>query len=71
MLDFKPVDTPMNPNVKLLPNQGQPYPYLGKYKKLVGELNYLTMTRPDIVFPITVVNQFLNLPSGSHWIAIV
>ena len=24
MLDYKPVDTPMDPNVKLVPGQGEP-----------------------------------------------
>nr|KYP52090.1 Retrotransposable element Tf2 [Cajanus cajan] len=33
-----------------------------KYKKLVGKLNYLTITRPDISFAVSVVSQFLNSP---------
>ncbi|PNY09233.1 retrovirus-related Pol polyprotein from transposon TNT 1-94 [Trifolium pratense] len=52
LTDCKPVDTPMDPNVKLLPNQGEPYSVPSRYWKLVGKLNYLTMTRPDISFPV-------------------
>ncbi|RVW47850.1 Retrovirus-related Pol polyprotein from transposon RE1 [Vitis vinifera] len=53
MLDCKPVDTPMDPNVKLIPGQGEPLGVPGRYRRLVGKLNYLTITRPDISFPHT------------------
>ena len=29
-------------------------------------LNYLTITRPDIYFPMSVVNQFLQSSCDSH-----
>ncbi|KAK2396286.1 hypothetical protein QL285_057944 [Trifolium repens] len=67
----KPVDTPMDPNVKLLPNQGEPYSDPGRYRRLVGKLNYLTMTRPGISFPVSVVSQFLNSPCDNHWNAVI
>ncbi|RVW28261.1 Retrovirus-related Pol polyprotein from transposon RE1 [Vitis vinifera] len=51
MLECKPVDTPMDPNVKLVPGQGEPLRDHGRYRRLVGKLNYLTITRPDISFP--------------------
>ncbi|RVW40090.1 Retrovirus-related Pol polyprotein from transposon RE2 [Vitis vinifera] len=35
MLDCKPVDTPMDPNVKLIPGQGEPLADLGRYRRLV------------------------------------
>ena len=59
MLDCKPVATPMDPNVKLIPGQGELLRDLGRYRKLVGKLNYLTITQPDISFPTSVVSQFL------------
>ena len=59
MLDCKPVDTLMDPNVKLVPGQGEPLRNQGRYRQLVGGLNYLTITRPDISFPVSVVSQFL------------
>jgi len=37
----------------------------------VGKLNYLTLTRPDISFPVSTVSQFLNSPCDSHWNAVV
>ena len=56
MLDCKPVDTSMDPNVKLVPRQGEPLRDPGRYRRLVGRLNYLTITRPDISFPVSVVS---------------
>ncbi|RVW99699.1 Retrovirus-related Pol polyprotein from transposon RE1 [Vitis vinifera] len=71
MLDCKPVDTPMDPNVKLIPGQGEPLGDPGRYRRLVGKLNYLTITRPDISFPVSVVSQFLQSPCDSHWDAVI
>lgn len=70
MLDCKPIDTPMDPNVKLLLNQGELYSNPGRYR-LVGKLNYLTMTRPDTLFVVSVVSQFLNSPYDSHSTVVV
>ena len=44
MLDCKPVDTPMDPNVKLVPRRRELLRDPGKYRRLVGKLNYLTIT---------------------------
>ena len=66
MLDCKPVDTVMDPNVKLVPRQGESLGDPGRYRRLVGKLNYLTITRLDISFPVSVVSQFLQSPCDSH-----
>ncbi|RVW76761.1 Retrovirus-related Pol polyprotein from transposon RE2 [Vitis vinifera] len=71
MLDCKPVDTPMDPNVKLISGQGEPLGDPGRYRRLVGKLNYLTITRPDISFPVSVVSQFLQSPCDSHWDVVI
>ncbi|RVW71987.1 putative protein phosphatase 2C 55 [Vitis vinifera] len=55
MLDCKPVDTPMDQNVKLIPGHGEPLGDPGSYRRLVGKLNYLTITRPDISFPVFTI----------------
>ena len=56
MFDCKLVDTPMDLNVKLVLGQGEPLRDPGRYPRLVGKLNYLTVTRPDISFPMSIVN---------------
>ena len=71
MLDYKPVDTPMDPNVKLVPGQGEPLRNLRRYRRLVDKLNYLTITRPNISFPMSIVSWFLQSPCDSHWDAAI
>ncbi|RVX14341.1 Retrovirus-related Pol polyprotein from transposon RE1 [Vitis vinifera] len=51
--------------------QGEPLGDPGRYRRLVGKLNYLTITRPDISFPVSVVSQFLQSPCDSHWDAVI
>jgi len=65
MLNAKLVDTLMDPNVKLVPNQREPYSNRVRYTRLVGKLNYLTMTRPNITF-VVIVSQCLNTPCQNH-----
>ena len=71
MLDCKPVDTHMDLNVKLVQGQGESLGVPGRYRRLVGKLNYFTITWPDISFPISVVSQFLQSPCDSHWDAVI
>ena len=71
MLDCKPVDSPMDPNVKLVPGQGKPLRDPRGYQRLVCKMNYLTITQPDISFPVSVVSQFLQSPCDSHLDAVV
>ena len=56
MLDCKLVDTLMDMNVKLVPSQGELLRDPRRYRRLVGKLNYLTITQPDISFPVSVVS---------------
>ena len=71
MLDCKPADSPMDPNLKLLPNQGETYSNPERYRRLVGKLIYLTITRPDISFAVGVVSQFMQSPHNDHWDAVI
>jgi hypothetical protein len=65
MLDCRPIDTPMDPNVKLL-FQGEPLKDLGRYRRLVGRLNYQYVTRPNITIAVNIVSQFMRAPCDSH-----
>ena len=66
MLDCKLVHTPIDLNVKLIPRQGEHLRDSRRYLQLVGKLNYLTIIRPDISFPVSVVSQLLQPPCDSH-----
>ena len=41
-----------------------------QYRIIVGALQYLTLTRPDISFSVNKVCQFLHAPTTSHWTAV-
>ena len=56
MLGCKPINILMDPNVKLVPGQGEPLCDPGRYRRLVGKLNYLAITPPDISFRVNVVS---------------
>ena len=72
MTNCKPVSTPLSISEKLSMEQGEP---LGsedstKYRSVVGALQYLTLTRPDLSFPVNKVCQFLHSPTTQHWTAV-
>ncbi|XP_077252529.1 uncharacterized protein LOC143891919 [Tasmannia lanceolata] len=70
-LGVKPVAAPMDPNVKLVPEDGDLLKDPGRYRRLVGKLIYLTVTRPDISYAVGVVSQYMTSPRTSHWNAVV
>ena len=37
-----------------------------RYQRLIGRLIYLSHTRPDIAFAVSVVSQFMHDPRTSH-----
>ena len=57
LLNVKLVSTPMDSNVKLPLDQGEPLIDPKRYKRLVGKLNYLIYTRP-LSFAMSMISQF-------------
>lgn len=66
MLGCKPVDTPMDPYKKIGMEKDSLPVDKGRYQRLVGRLIYLSHTRPDISFPVSMVSQFMNYPTEEH-----
>lgn len=42
-----------------------------RYWRLVEKLNYLTITRPNISYIMSVANQFLETPKIPHWYGLI
>jgi histone deacetylase 1/2 len=40
-----------------------------QYRSIVGALQYLTLTRPDLSFSVNKVCQYLHAPTTAHWTA--
>ena len=38
-----------------------------KFMQLVGSLNFLTTTRPDIDFIVGILSRFMHKPCEGHW----
>ena len=37
------------------------------FKILAGSLMYLTATRPDIIYGVSLTSRFMEPPKDSHW----
>ena len=71
LLGAKSCETPMDPNVKLVVDEGEIFSEPEKYRRLVGKLNYLTITRSNIAFSVSVFSQFMTAPTTVHWDALI
>jgi len=71
MLDCKPVDTPTNQNQKLGGNSDSTPTNKEQYLKLVGKIIYLSHTRPDRAYAVSVVNQYMQNLSEVHMHAVI
>ena len=55
-LGTKPCSTPMTPNVQITKERDL-FEDPQRYRRLVGKLNYLTVTRSDITYLVSVLSQ--------------
>jgi len=68
----RPEKFPMEQYLKLTPDDGVKYlkdPI--KYRRLVGRLIYLTVTRPDIAFSVRTLSQYIQDPQKPHWDVVI
>jgi histone deacetylase 1/2 len=72
MSNCKGVTSPMSSSEKLTAHDGVPLQVedITKYRSVVGALQYLTMTRPDISYSVNKVCQYLHAPTSVHWMAV-
>lgn len=68
---LKKAVTPLPLNLRLNNQDGEPLQDAEKYRSLVGKLNFLTNTRPDISFTIQTLSQFIQPPRTPHWQALI
>lgn len=62
----KPTQFPFPQGLKLSSDTGQPLQDVEPYRRLVGRLLYLILTRPDISYVIQHLSQFVSAPTISH-----
>ena len=64
-----PCSSSMVPSVHLT-KEGETFEDPERYRRLVGKLNYLTVTHPDIAHSVSVVSQYMSSLTVDHWAAI-
>ena len=66
MVDCKPILMPLDVNAKLSAQVGDVVEDVTMYRKIVGSLIYLTITRPDLSYTVGLESQFMQLPRKPH-----
>ena len=65
----KTISTPLQQGLKLCSDDGSKEVDATLYRQLVGSLIYLTTTRLDLAYSVSVLSQFMSKPLESHWVA--
>ena len=65
-LGCKPAKTPMQPNMQLSQDDGELLTDPNMYRRLIGKLIYLTITRLDLTYSVNKLSQFLSQPRRPH-----
>lgn len=61
-----PMCTPLPVHLKISTEDGSLIPNPELYRSLVGKLNYLTNTRPDLSYTVQTLSQYMHAPRNTH-----
>ena len=67
MLASKPYPTPMVSTTRLRQNSSEIFSDPTLYRSVVGTLQYLLVTRPELSYSVNKVAQFMHSPQLHHW----
>ncbi|CAM8953513.1 unnamed protein product [Rhodiola kirilowii] len=66
LTDCKPAKTPMKTKHSLSLSTAPLLADSLHYRRLIGKLIYLTITRPDLAYPVHILSQFMQHPTEEH-----
>jgi hypothetical protein len=66
MTGCKPISIPLEQNVKLSVDEVNLVEDTTMYRRIVGSLIYMTITRPNLSYAVGVVSQFMQTPRKPH-----
>ncbi|XP_048496146.1 uncharacterized mitochondrial protein AtMg00810-like [Beta vulgaris subsp. vulgaris] len=64
ILGCQPIDMPMEQNHRFASADGSPYPHPDRYRRLVGRLVYLSVTRPELILSLDAALRVLRYLRG-------
>ncbi|KAI5343142.1 hypothetical protein L3X38_011018 [Prunus dulcis] len=64
---YRSCTTPCKPHCQLLASEGDSLSDPTIYRSIVGALQYLTFTRPDLCYAVNIVCQYMTQPSDLHF----
>lgn len=67
MMDYNPVNNPIVCGQKIGKDEAGEKVDATLYKQMVGSLMYLTATRPDLMFAVSLVSRFMASPTQMHF----
>ncbi|GAA0152880.1 transmembrane signal receptor [Lithospermum erythrorhizon] len=68
-LQCNSISTPVSPRTNSHISDGAPLDNPSEYRQLVGALQYLCITRPDITYAVNLASQSMHAPTSVHMIA--
>ncbi|KAH9718244.1 hypothetical protein KPL71_022143 [Citrus sinensis] len=71
MTACQPIDTLIEERLKFCITSDQVPVDKGRYQSLIGRLMYLSHTRPDLAYALSVVSQFIHNPGEQHMKAVM
>lgn len=67
--NLKPSSTPMITKQDLV-SQEKEIDNPKEYRRVVGSLQYLTLTQPEIQFAVNMLSQYMSSPKPLHWVGV-
>jgi hypothetical protein len=70
MIDCNASHTPMENRLKLIKSSTAPSVDATEFRRIVGALQYLVNTRPDLAYTVGYVSRFMEKPTTEHQAAV-
>ena len=67
MFEAKPISTQLSLTESLKLSDGSVPSDATQYRQVLGSLQYLSLTRPNISFAVNKLSQFMHRPTTNHW----